>query len=807
MPTMLGSPPQATTPPPGQLTPDSPLALGLHLTTDLLIAISYFAISATLLYLVWRARKSLPFNWVFVAFGVFIVACGTTHLFHIINLLDPRSWWLLGSAQVITVVASVTTALMLPPLTPRVLGVIEAARASEERRRQIERANQELIALSKQLRELDDLKARFFANVSHELRTPLSLILGPARHLRDDASLPDAVHQDLAVIERNARTLLKHVDDLLDVARLEAGRLTLAAAPVDLAELTRLAASHFEALAREKRIAFTVETPTRLVVQADAEKLSRVIVNLLSNAFKFTPEGGAIQCEVAVEGDQITLTVWDTGPGVPAAMREAIFERFRQVDDSATRQVGGVGLGLTITREFVTLHDGAIALDDAPGGGARFRCRLPLVPAEDQEPASLARSLPPVEPRIETATQTPAATDPPPSRLNETDDRPSVLVVEDHPDMRAFITRILAAEHRTVAATDGQAGLDLLADWRPDLIVTDIMMPRLSGNQLVAAVRARADLAATPILLLSARADDGTRARLLRDGAQDYLVKPFAPEELRARAGNLIAAKRAGDALRRALDDQRDDLAEMAEEVARRKREAEAASQAKEVFLATAAHELKTPIAIVKGYAQFQEQRARAGQPTDSKSLAIINQQCDRLTMLVRDLLEVSRLALGRVEWRLQRLDLTCLAGDVVASLRPLAPAHTFYLEANEPAIVRADRERLEQVFINLLSNAIKFSPNGGRIETRVVTEADQALVSVRDEGIGIPADHQERVFERFHRAHADTEHDYGGMGIGLHLCREIVTRHGGSIWFESAAGRGSTFYFRLPLDKEQPDV
>jgi signal transduction histidine kinase len=317
----------------------------LHAASDSLIALAYVAISATLAYLVHKTRQDIPFHWMFLAFGSFIVACGSTHFMDVWTLWRPN-YWLAGGLKLITAVASVTTAFTLPPLVPKALALVQEAKLSEERRLHLETANQELAALYDKLKELDHLKTQFFANVSHELRTPLALILGPTEKLLTTGELNEEQRDDLEVVERNARLLLKQVNDLLDVSKLEAGKMDINYAEVDLTQLVRLTAANFDGLAQERQISFAIETPEAVPAQVDAQKVQRVILNLLSNAFKYTPQGGSIRCvlstsqsdrsldtapsEEGVLVECAVIAIQDSGSGVPPELRKAIFERFRK---------------------------------------------------------------------------------------------------------------------------------------------------------------------------------------------------------------------------------------------------------------------------------------------------------------------------------------------------------------------------------------------------------------------------------------------------------------------------------------------
>ncbi len=216
----------------------------------------------------------------------------------------------------------------------------------------------------------------------------------------------------------------------------------------------------------------------------------------------------------------------------------------------------------------------------------------------------------------------------------------------------------------------------------------------------------------------------------------------------------------------------------------------------REDFLATAAHEFKTPLAVIKAQAQLLQRRGES----DPHGLQVLNRQVERLSRLTHQLLELSRLRLGGPELRRETYDLGEQVAEVLARLQSLAAGHRLTLSRREPAPVYADRERMEQVLVNLVDNAVKFSPGGSDVEASVARQGGEVQVSVRDRGLGIPHDKQARIFERYYRAHAGTSEDYGGIGVGLDMSREIVSRHGGRMWFESEPGAGSVFSFTLPL-------
>jgi PAS domain S-box-containing protein len=441
--------------------------------------------------------------------------------------------------------------------------ITEKKRAEAE----IARKTEELQSLLDKVRQLDQLKSDFFANISHELRTPLALILGPAEAILSGAdNLNELQRRDLNVIQRNAATLLHHVNDLLDLAKLDAGKMGLNYVRIDLARAVRRVAEQFHALTPQRPLSYVIETPEALEAEVDPDKLERVLLNLLSNAFKFTPAGGRIRCALEPSvNDSFVLRVQDSGPGVPPAMRRAIFERFRQAQQGTTRDVGGTGLGLAIAKEFVDLHRGTIAVSQAPGGGAMFQVEIPLrapagsyvrdaeaMAARDGAQASIVDVMAGLQPIELEADEAATA-----------DDRPIVLVVEDNADMRRFVTDILADDYRVIAAADGMQALARVQAAPPDLVVTDLMLPKLGGDRLVAEMRTQPHLMQVPVLVLSAKGDEALRARLLAEAVQDYVTKPFSAHELRARVHNLVTMKRARDALQRELATQNEDLSQL----------------------------------------------------------------------------------------------------------------------------------------------------------------------------------------------------------------------------------------------------
>jgi signal transduction histidine kinase/DNA-binding response OmpR family regulator len=415
-----------------------------------------------------------------------------------------------------------------------------------ERAAELQRAYQELqasIRTSHQLQELDELKTKFFTNISHELRTPLTLIISPLEQLLSEARQRSAaaVPPEYALMLRNARRLLQLINQLLDIARLEAGQTRLAAAPVDIVRAVRTNVLSFDSLAASHDVDLRFESElSELEVYLDLDQFDKILYNLLGNALKFTPAGGQVVASVENQAGRAILRVRDTGVGIPAEHLPLIFDRFHQVDDSRTRRHEGSGIGLALVKELVALHHGHIRASSVLGEGTTFVVELPLGKAHLQPdelsvtpPAAVLSPAPHLQPAGA-----------PPLPLASTDEaRPLVLVVEDNPEMRAYIHSCLAADFRVHTAEDGEQGLARSIELVPDLVVSDLMMPKMDGLELCQRLREDERTSHIPVVLLTARAGDEARLTSFGLGADEYLTKPFRPEELRVRIHNLISQR------------------------------------------------------------------------------------------------------------------------------------------------------------------------------------------------------------------------------------------------------------------------
>jgi signal transduction histidine kinase/CheY-like chemotaxis protein/ligand-binding sensor domain-containing protein len=404
-----------------------------------------------------------------------------------------------------------------------------------------------------QLRTLDEAKSRFFANVSHEFRTPLTLILGPVEDVRDgrNGPIPDAVRKHLNTVLTNGRRLAHLVEQLLDVARLESGTLTLQSEIRDLVPLLRRMTESFASLATRRGIGFRVSLPVGgLRVRHDPDQMEKVIGNLLGNALKFTPAGGAVELRALVEGDGqggwAVVAVEDNGPGIPAAHQSRVFDRFYQVDDTSRRVHEGAGIGLALARELVDLHGGTLHVDSSEGVGSTFFVRLPLIAGDAAVAGHSGEHVSVAETRSVPSAQ--ASRNEPVARIRArhrtSDDVTTVLVAEDNADLLEYLKDHLADHYRVLTADNGATALASARAHVPDLIISDVMMPELDGQALCDAVKRDPETDFIPVILLTAKASRESRLAGLEGGADDYLAKPVDMPELLIRAANLIASRR-----------------------------------------------------------------------------------------------------------------------------------------------------------------------------------------------------------------------------------------------------------------------
>jgi signal transduction histidine kinase len=676
-----------------------------------------------------------------------------------------------------------------------IAGHLETA-LSNARAKQFERERTQALA------ELDRAKTLFFSNVSHELRTPLTLLLAPLDEALSRDKLESIDRQSLELARRGGGRLLKLVNSLLEFSRIEAGRIEAAYEPIDLAALTTDLASMFRSAFERAGVALTIEcNPLPEPVYVDRDKWEKIVLNLVSNALKFT-FAGEVRVTQRALADHIELEVQDSGCGIAAEDLTRVFERFFRGRVSQTRTHEGSGIGLSLVQELVKLHGGGITARSELGQGTTMTVRIPrgcahlgtdriiaprnAAPSPTRLHAFVEEALGwlPDEPFDSSAVG--RAPDDSVSEILTSGERTArILVVDDNADMRGYLCRLLARGWQTEGVTDGLTALASIRRQPPDLVIADVMMPRLDGFGLLRALREDQATAQVPVMLLSARAGEEASAEGLRAGADDYVIKPFSARELIARVESRLSQARLRAAERHGRD------------------AAERANQARDEFFAMLSHELRTPLMAVLGWTALLRGN-RLGLEDTAYAVDIIERNARTQRRMVDDLLDVSRIVTGRL--RIDARPIPSLApviAMVVDSFRPVAHAKALTVVTaleSDAGPLHADPERLQQVAWNLLSNAIHFTPPGGKIEVRCAREESQVVLRVRDSGRGISPEAVPHIFERYWQAGSALPRRQG-LGLGLAIAHKIVELHTGSIGAASdGEGRGSLFTVALPI-------
>jgi len=641
---------------------------------------------------------------------------------------------------------------------------------------------------AEKLAEIDRTKTAFFSNVSHEFRTPLTLILGP---IEEAAALPGGSLQgsSLEAVHRNALRLLRLVNNLLDFARIESGRLQLSFTTTDLSALTADIAGSFRSLVQRSGVAFSVDCPPLPEpVQVDTGQWEKIVLNLLSNAFKFTLQG-SIAVELRWQKTHVDLIVRDTGCGIPEQELPQMFERFHRVEGARGRSFEGTGIGLSLVQEIVRLHGGTVRVDSIEGHGSTFVVSMPTgirqttgqaapppgppIVSEGRRAYALGMTPPASHPDDRAPSQgsvrgTGSMTESPPSEHGR------VLVVDDNADMRDYLQRILSPHWHVELAEDGEMALSAAQATAPDLVLTDIMMPKMDGFSLLRALRADQRRREIPVILLSARSGEEAVIEGIDTGADDYLTKPFSARELIARVRTHLGMAQ----LRRSWA-----------------RELERTNAELETFSYSVSHDLRAPLRTIDGFSKILiDDSSDKLNAQERHYLDRIRLAATRMDGLIDSLLGLARL--NRVSLQRQLVDMTALAKGILAELVERHPARTIEARIAEGLTVDGDPRLLASLMENLLNNAWKYTARRPltTIEVGMERRDEKPVFFVRDNGVGFNMEHAKNLFMPFQRLH----HDFEGIGIGLTTVQRIAARHGGWVWAEGEQDRGATFYFVL---------
>ncbi|BDG08813.1 ATP-binding protein [Anaeromyxobacter paludicola] len=691
------------------------------------------------------------------------------------------------------------------------VGQILAFRTQREQllqRVQLEQATARLERAHAELKKLDQFKSRFSANMTHELRTPLAMVLAPLELMLQGevGEFTEAQRGAFQAMFRSALKLLKIVNDLLDLSRLEESRLRLEAAEHDLVEQLRTLTEQSQVLARRKSIALALAPgPAAAPVVYDLERMERVFVNLLSNAIKFTPPGGHVTVAVRDLEGAVEVEVADDGPGFPPDQATRIFERFYQVDMAGTRQFGGAGIGLALARELVALHGGAIRAESDGRSGARFTVTLrkgrdhlradALAPAAAGDAGldwavqlSSRREFRLLD--IEEASERRVV-----DRDLDEGDRPySAVVVEDSPQIVRLVHMALRRQFKVLAAPDGLKGLEMIRRERPSLVVTDLMMPGIDGLELTRRLREDPATRQIPVLMLTARGEVDDRVRGLETGVSAYLTKPFSPKELVTCARQLVQAEE-----------------ETADLVLSQRMES------LEIVAAGLAHEMNNPLNYARnalGRVRLDLEQALAlarggalGEEAQGRLEALAGRLGEMLGVAESGLRRIGgtvelmgRYGRGGFRREVVPLDAWEAVRTVVDVVLPATGRRAeVRCDLRGDGVVECVAEEFNQVLTNLVQNAIEAAPEaGGRVVVRGDGDPASLRLSVKDNGPGVSAEARARLFTPFFT----TKGPGRGTGLGLTIARRVVQSLGGSLQLVSPPGEGAEFVVTVPRQR-----
>lgn len=667
------------------------------------------------------------------------------------------------------------------------------------------------------LAALDKAKINFFSNVSHEFRTPLTLMLGPLEDaLMQPDGLSDTQQERLTVAHRNALRLLKLVNSLLDFARLESGRTEASFQPVDLGSLTAELASNFRSACERAGLTLEIDcSPLSEPVYVDREMWEKIVLNLVSNAFKYTLSG-RIRIGMGRGTNAAVLKVSDTGVGIAQDQQALVFQRFHRIENQEGRTFEGTGIGLSLVDELVRLHGGTITLDSESGVGTTFTVTIPLgcehlpkdrIDAEHTLLSTGIRTQAYVEEALRWLAdgfdidQHTALT---PGEIGERTPA-KILLADDNADMRGYIKRILEdGGYEVIAVDNGLKALEAARAIRPDLFLSDVMMPGLDGFALLDAVRNDPVLSNSVFILLSARAGEEARVEGLKAGADDYLVKPFNARELRARIdGAVRLARQRQDAEQR----ERDLL-----EKASREREALIVQFHQMQKMETigqltggVAHDFNNLLTPIFTSLDILRRRVEG----DPRAVRMANaglQSAERAKVLVSRLLAFAR----KQTLTPRPTDLSQLVLNMQDLLKQSIEPHVELFLELEPVrqLALIDGNQVELALLNLCLNARDAMPEGGVLHVKLsesraqgdIPTGNYLKISVIDEGIGMDEETRTRAIEPFFSTKGSK-----GTGLGLSMVHGVVAQMGGYLQIDSEPGVGTQVHMFLQASDAVP--
>ena len=684
----------------------------------------------------------------------------------------------------------------------------------DQNKKALEESNRKLV-------ELDQIKSRFFANISHELRTPLTLLLAPLEILMQkfNCSIDADTREVLVTMHSNGMRLLKLINDLLDLVRLESGRLEVKHESVEVADFIKGLASAARQVADDKRLRLDIFVDSQLgTVVADRDKLEKIVLNLVFNALKFTPAGGRVELRAEKQGEQFVIQVADTGMGISAKNLPFVFDRFWQADGSSKRKYQGVGIGLALVKELTEIQGGKVEVQSTEGQGTTFTVQLPYKKGE-----TVVKATPSTEENAQEGEErtvsseewlanlyrraelfpamTPLQDTLKPVEARRNGYLPKALVADDEPDMLRFLKSQLVRHYEVLEAVDGQQAVEKASQFLPEIILLDMMMPEKDGLQACRELREQASTQSIPIIMLTARADEETKLAALGAGANDFLPKPFSTTELHVRIKNLVESHQYQTRLSRqnqALESAIEQLKETESQLVQSEKLASLGRMSAGII-----HEINNPLNFAttglftlrnKGKYLATEQQAEY-----AEILKDVEEGIKRVKTIVSDLRMFTH---PETESR----DQVEVSEAVSSALRFLSNDWKDRVEIDQQLdphqTVWANKNKMIHLFTNLLQNSLdalktKSFENGEKpkIQIKGQTSNGRSVVSIHDNGPGIDSQHLDKIFDPFF-----TTKDVGeGMGLGLSICYRIVQDCDGRVSVKTDKGKYCEFTLEFP--------
>lgn len=691
-------------------------------------------------------------------------------------------------------------------------------------RYELDRSRNALEESNQKLMELDQIKSRFFANISHELRTPLTLLIAPLEALLQRFNLDQETKNLLATMHANGMRLLKLINDLLDLVRLESGRMEVKREPLAVAELVKGLASAARQVADDKRLRLeTYSDPALGTILADRDKLEKIVLNLVFNALKFTPAGGRVDLRAEKQGEEFVLIVADTGMGISAKNLAHVFDRFWQADGSSKRKYQGVGIGLALVKELVEIQDGQVTVQSQETKGTTFTVRLPYQAAPSEAssspPAESPESPEPIGGGATVTSEewlvnlyrraelfpalTPVQESLRPVETSRNGNQRTILVADDEPDMLRFLKSQLSSQYHVLEAVDGQQAIEKAVQFLPEIILLDMMMPEKDGLQACREIREHTSTQSIPVVMLTARADEETKLAALSAGASDFLTKPFSTTELHVRLRNLIESyqyQRKLSKQNHVLESTIDQLKDTETQLVQSEKLASLGRMSAGII-----HEINNPLNFAStGLFTLRNKASHLSpefQAEYQEVLTDVEDGINRVKNIVSDLRMFTHP-------ETESQDNVDLAEATAASLRFLSHEWKDRVRIERRfapnQTVWANKNKMIHVLVNLLQNSIdalkekKFESEPPTIWLEGRQNGDKSTLVIRDNGTGIDSEHLDKIFDPFY-----TTKDVGqGMGLGLAICYRIVQDYGGHIAVRTEPGRFCEFTLEFPAPR-----